>query len=454
MIARENMQATQPASKASPAASEASARVSLDDVPVNRFHIKMTALTFGAHFTDGYSIGTISIALTSLSSQMAIDPLWQGLLGSSALIGLFLGSLVTGWISDRIGRQKIFLFSFLLISIASLAQFFVTSLEMLFALRIIIGFGIGGDYSVGVTLLTEFVPKRARGMLVGCLSAVWTVGYVGATILGFYLTGTEAWRWLLASATIPSLLVLILRIGTPESPRWLVRMGRQEEAQAIVDRYIGKGVYIEENEAENLGYRMLFTKRYRRATAFSALFFAFDVIPYFAVYTFLPAILAGFGLAEDFTADLLLNIALLVGAGVGIWLTVKVSRRQFSTGAFAVCSVGLLVLTFVPSSYSTILIVAFALFTMAISAAGNLTAVFPAECLPTEVRASGIGFSTAVSRISSAIGTFLLPVMLAGIGMQPTMGILAGICVAATVMCFAWAPNTQDMTLAQASSGE
>ena len=435
-------------------AEEVAKPISLDDVPINRFHIKMTVLTFGAHFTDGYSIGTISIALAALALQMDISPLWQGLLGSSALIGLFLGSLVTGWVSDKIGRQKIFLFSFVLIGLASFLQLFVTSLGALLALRILIGFGIGGDYSVGVTLLTEFVPRKARGVLVGCLSAVWTVGYVGATILGFYLVGSDAWRWLLASATVPSLIVLFLRIGTPESPRWLIRMGRREEAQKIVDTYIGPNVTVEENQVENLGYKMLFTKRYRKATAFSALFFAFDVIPYFAVYTFLPSILASFGLAEDFTTDLLLNIALLVGAAIGIWLTLKVTRRQFSTGAFAVCSIGLLTLTLAPGASPVVLIIAFALFTMAISAAGNLTAVFPAECLPTEVRSSGIGFATAVSRISSAISTFLLPLSLVGIGMTGTMAILAGVCVLGTIMCFAWAPNTEDKTLAEASAGE
>ncbi len=88
-----------------------SEKIRMDDVPLNRFHIRIAGLTFGAHFIDGYILGLIGFALIQLKPIMALTPLWEGLLGSAALIGLFLGSLILGWISDYIGRQKIFSFS-------------------------------------------------------------------------------------------------------------------------------------------------------------------------------------------------------------------------------------------------------------------------------------------------------------------------------------------------------
>ena len=97
--------------------------VALDDVPLNRFHVKIAGLTFGAHFTEGYALGTIGYALSSLNRQIPLDAFWMGLLGSSALIGIFLGSLVFGWLSDKLGRQKIFLLSFIIITAAAFAQF-------------------------------------------------------------------------------------------------------------------------------------------------------------------------------------------------------------------------------------------------------------------------------------------------------------------------------------------
>ncbi|HBC0724259.1 TPA: MFS transporter [Escherichia coli] len=141
--------------------------VRMDDLPLNRFHCRIAALTFGAHLTDGYVLGVIGYAIIQLTPAMQLTPFMAGMIGGSALLGLFLGSLVLGWISDHIGRQKIFTFSFLLITLASFLQFFATTPEHLIGLRILIGIGLGGDYSVGHTLLAEFSPRRHRGILLG-----------------------------------------------------------------------------------------------------------------------------------------------------------------------------------------------------------------------------------------------------------------------------------------------
>ena len=83
--------------------------VRMDDLPLNRFHCRIAALTFGAHLTDGYVLGVIGYAIIQLTPAMQLTPFMAGMIGGSALLGLFLGSLVLGWISDHIGRQKIFL---------------------------------------------------------------------------------------------------------------------------------------------------------------------------------------------------------------------------------------------------------------------------------------------------------------------------------------------------------
>ncbi len=112
--------------------------VRMDDLPLNRFHCRIAALTFGAHLTDGYVLGVIGYAIIQLTPAMQLTPFMAGMIGGSALLGLFIGSLVLGWISDHIGRQKIFTFSFLLITLASFLQFFATTPEHLIGLRILI----------------------------------------------------------------------------------------------------------------------------------------------------------------------------------------------------------------------------------------------------------------------------------------------------------------------------
>lgn len=432
--------------------------VKIDDLPIGKFHIKIAGLTFGAHFTDGYILGLIGIAFTLINPQMQLDPFWQGLIGSSALLGLFFGSLFFGWISDHLGRQKIFLISFVLITLASVMQFYVESAFQLFLCRVLIGIGLGGDFSVGHAMLAEFSPRKHRGVLLGSFSVIWTFGYVAATFVGTALLplGDDAWRWMLASSAIPAALILIARIGTPESPRWLIHKGRVEEARAIVKKHLGANVEIDEEVVtrKHSGYKALFSPEYRKRTAFNCLFFICIVMPYFAIYTFLPSILQKMGLAEGFGTEMMLNALLVVGALMGIWCTVKFSRRGFLINSFLILAASLFLLVLLPSSMAWLMVALFGLFTLVLSAVSNLVGVYPAESFPTEVRAGGIGLATAASRLGSALSTFLLPVSVAGIGLNPTMAILAGILLLGAFISIAWAPETKYLTLTDCGRGE
>ncbi|WPO98459.1 MFS transporter [Pseudomonas sp. HR96] len=426
----------------------------IDDVPIGRFHIKLAGLTFGAHLTDGYILGLIGIAFTQLGPQMRLDAFWQGLIGASALFGLFVGSLFFGWLSDKVGRQKIFLVSFLLIAVASWLQFHVESALALVLCRVLIGIGLGGDYSVGHAMLAEFAPRRQRGLLLGSFSVVWTLGYVAATFIGTAMLGLgdNAWRWMLASSALPATLILIARIGTPESPRWLVNQGRIGEARAVVAKHLGAHVALDENPAgeHRSGYAVLLNREYRKRTAFNCLFFVCIVMPYFAIYTFLPSILHTLGLAQGFGTGLLLNLMLIVGAVLGIACIVRFSRRGFLINSFVILAVSLLLLAVLPGKAPWLMVLAFGVFTLVLSAVSGLVGVYPAESFPTEVRASGIGLATAMSRLGSAISTFLLPMSVVGLGMSPTMAILAAILGVGALAAWAWAPETGALTLDQA----
>jgi len=156
------------------------------------------------------------------------------------------------------------------------------------------------------------------------------------------------------------------------------------------------------------------------------------------------------GLAEGFGTELMLNMLLILGALIGIWCTVKFSRRGFLINSFIILAVSLFVLTMLPGSAAFLMVLVFGLFTLVLSAVSNLVGVFPAESFPTEVRASGIGLATAVSRLGSAISTFLLPMSVAGIGLNPTMAILAGILALGALLSYAWAPETKSLSLSEA----
>ncbi|MFD7923811.1 MFS transporter [Streptomyces sp. NPDC059740] len=429
---------------------------SFDDAPLNRFHLKITALTFGANFSDGYQLGVIGIALTLIAPQMHLGAVWQGMLGASALIGIFVGSITLGWLADRIGRQKLYMLNFALITVASVAQLWANGPGLLFVLRVLIGLGIGADYAIGPTLVAEFCPRRQRGFLLASLTAMWTVGYICSFFFGHYLTGFggESWRWLLASGALPAAIVLALRIGTPESPRWLVSKGRDEEARAVVARYIGPDVDFDSvrstapaESAPSASYRELFRPGQWRATMFGILYYNCQVIPYFAIYTFLPVVLAKFAMDETVTVDGLLNGFLLLGSVVGLWCVARFSRRAFVTGSFVVMAVALGPMGLWPGGPKVVLFVLFLVFTLVMSASSNLDQVYPPELFPTALRGSGVGLLNGLSRVGSAVGTFLLPLSIDHLGFATSMTILTAFLVLGAIVSAAWAPETAGTAL-------
>jgi putative MFS transporter len=233
-------------------------------------------------------------------------------------------------------------------------------------------------------------------------------------------------------------------------------MGRVEEARAIVRKYIGENAVMDESVDANSkqAYKVtdLFNKQLWRRTTFGSLFYMCQVVPYFAIYTFLPTILSKLGFEETFGVDMVLNLFLLVGALAGVWCTEKLTRRGFTINTFIILTISLFALTVLPQGQHTIAIIVFAIFTFVMSAASNLTLVYPAELFPTEVRGTGVGLTTAVSRIGSAVGTFLLPISVSSMGMAPSMIGMSIILFIGTIVSIAWAPETKSLSLNEASN--
>ncbi|MHC6595164.1 MFS transporter [Arthrobacter sp. C152] len=418
----------------------------LDELPFSRFHLKITAMTFGANFSDGFALGIIGAVLPALTDQMNLSGFWEGMLASSALIGLFFGSLFLGRVSDVIGRQRVYVLNFILIAVASALQFFAPNVEVLFVLRLLIGFGLGADYAVGPTLLSEFAPRKSRGFMLASLTVMWTVGYVLANVMGAYIDfGPDTWRWLLASGAIPAVIVLLVRIGTPESPGWLISQGRVSEAKAIIRRFLNVEMNPSDYEVEVTSgrYRELFGRGMRKRTAFGAIFFSALVLPYFAIYTFVPTILDGLKVSDYDLQNLLINLFLLAGGIVGLWFMHKMSRRSFTIWTFVILVISLVVLGLVSDMSAFILMAPFLVYSFVMSGGSNITQVYPPELFPTRLRGSGVGLLNSISRIAAAAGTFALPLTLDSWGIPGTMFALAGVLLCGLVVTLMWAPATE-----------
>lgn len=441
---------------------EQGAGIDYDDAPLMRFHLRVAVASTGGVFADGFGLGIIGIALSLAAPELELGALWQGLLGGASLAGLFAGALLTGPAADHFGRRPIFAYNMLIAAALSAVQFEAATGTQLLALRIAIGFLLGTDYVVSKALLTEFAPLRLRGRILGILSIAWAGGYACAYACGFALatSGAQSWRWMLLISAIPCLLITPLRIGMPESPVWLVKHGHAARAAQVVRDRLGKHIRAPAGVGAVTGpasavsstaptgrWRQLFSSRWRVRTLVACTFFTCQVIPYFAVGTFVAQVMSALHLQGGYAGGLIYNLALFAGAIVGLLVVDRLSRRGFLVGSFVVAALTMAILTAWPGAGPGIQILLFALFAGVLSAASNLVYVYLPELFPTDLRASGIGMAVAASRVGSAVGTFLLPLVVATYGVRTALEACVAVLALGAIVCQRWAPETRRMRL-------
>nr|WP_315595354.1 MFS transporter [uncultured Cupriavidus sp.] len=428
-------------------------RILMEDLPLRRFHAQVAFSGTGGQFSDGFVLGIIGIAVSMAAGPLQLNAMWMGLLGAASLAGLFIGSIFAGPFADKHGRRTIFAYDMLLFAAISAAQFFVTSPEQLLVLRLLLGLILGADYVVSKSLVTEYAPRRYRGRLLSVLAAAWAAGYVGAYLVGFQMRdlGPDAWRYMLMASGVPALLIFPLRMGVPESPLWLMKRGRREEALAIVRRKLGPEVDLvvpESVATQRQGaWAQLFSPRWRRNTLVACVFYTCQVIPYFALGTFAPKVLQALQVKDSFVGGAVYNVLLFIGAIIGLLLIDRLSRRTFLVATFYLSAIALAVLTFGQfGPIGTMLV--FGAFACILSAAANLEFVYPPELFPTHLRASGVGLAVASSRFGSAFSTFLLPLAVQNVGVHAALGACVAILVFGGVFCHFLAPETGSDNLA------
>lgn len=428
--------------------------IDYDELPLRLFHLRIGIASAGAAFSDGYGLGIVGISLGLATPELALTPVWLGLLGGAALAGLFAGALLAGRLADHYGRRPIYAWNMLLLGALSALQFFVDSAAQLLILRVAIGFALGTDYVVSKALLCEFAPRRLRGRVLGPLAIAWAAGYACAYLVGFALSdfGTDSWRWMLLTSAVPCLLVAPLRITIPESPLWLVNHGHVERAARVVRETLGQLVRPPQRTAAPPmaagRWSQLFSARWRLRTVVGCTFFTCLVIPYFAVGTFVAQVMSALDLKGGYAGGLFYNLSLLLGSIAGVFVVDRIPRRSFLVGSFTITAATMLVLALWTSITPVAMVILFAVFAGVLSAASNLTFVYLPELFPTDLRGSGIGLAIAASRVGSAVSTFLLPVVVAAHGARTALGACVVVLAIGAVVCQRWAPETRQVKLA------
>jgi putative MFS transporter len=260
---------------------------------------------------------------------------------------------------------------------------------------------------------------------------------------------------------VVSAVVLALRHGTPESPRWLVEKGRADEARELITQVLAVPVTADqlvEAKADSIRpgrIRQLFRGLFLRRILFITLLYTCQVIPMWALLTFGPQLLSAFGFESDLVDMLgpaLISALFLIGCIPALRLLETRGRRPVAIWSFALMTVPLSVLGLWQGAPIWAVIGCFCLYAFFAGAPGILEWLYPNELFPTAIRASAVGTAVALSKVGAAIGTYLVPVSLTHLGLAPTM--YAGVVITAIglLACVAWAEETTDRSLHEASA--
>jgi putative MFS transporter len=440
----------------------------IDEAPASRFHRKLLIACCGGPFLDGYILSLIGVALIGFAADIPVSSAEQGMIGAASLIGIFFGATVFGALTDKIGREKMYALDLTVLVAACALSALVTAPWQLIVLRLVIGLAVGADYPIATSLLTEFTPRKSRGLMIGLSGFAWSAGAMSAFLVGFIVVtlsgGHQLWRWLLFSGAIVGVIVVLMRRGIPESPRWLISKGRAEEAQEVLRTVYGKDVSLSSELFEGVAstsrspwsdVKTIVRGGYLKRTIMCGTLYFAQITPQYALYTFGTTILVTAGITGDNAATLgELVIAALFAAGVipALKLVETWGRRPMTVVPFALMVVPLLALGLWTGSPAWFVVSAFAFYAFVSGGPSILEWIYPNELFPTEVRASAVGVAVGISRIGAATGTYLLPLSLERIGLGATLLIGAAITLIAFVVCLTWAPETKGRSLAETSS--
>ncbi len=220
----------------------------MDNAKISGHHWKIMFISGMGFFTDAYDLFIIGVVMTLLKDLWHVGKLEESLVESTALLASALGALLFGRVADMLGRKRIYGVEVLVLAVGAIACAFAPNILWLIGLRFILGIGIGGDYPVSATIMSEYAGKNHRGIMVTLVFAMQAAGLIvgplfGAALLSTHLSHDLIWRILLAFGAVPALAVFWQRRKLKETPRFLHANGKHEdESGKIVDIETGKTV--------------------------------------------------------------------------------------------------------------------------------------------------------------------------------------------------------------------
>jgi MFS transporter, AAHS family, 4-hydroxybenzoate transporter len=369
--------------------------------------------------TDGLGLFTTGVISTPLLKEWGIGRDQLSLLGYTQMGGMALGSVLLGWISDRIGRKNAY-FSCLALQFAgSLLCWTAGDIWTLSGYRFITGLGLGGITPLATTLISEWTSRHVRSVVVACVIVSVPLGGSLAGFLANWLIPAYGWRSMfLVGAVLPLLLLVLFSQLLPESPKYLaLRPARHRQLAQALNRLLGqprfdgteKFVVTEQARTSSNWFATIWNSHYWRATAIIWIAFTFNTL---VLYIFTNSLTVLFDSAGRDTRMANLALSLFSGGGVvgsiggaylmGLWGSRGVGTVAAFIGAAATAAIGVLLLLPLGASTLPLYAACFAGGAVVNGMQSYLYAV-SAHSYPTEIRGSAVGVAQAFSRFGGLL---------------------------------------------------
>jgi putative MFS transporter len=397
-------------------------------------------------FFDGFDV-YVAATVLGATLQSGFSTIGQNAqFVSVTFLGMMLGSLLTGFLGDRYGRRFTYQANLAVFGFASIASAFAPSMNVLILLRGIMGLGLGAEMVVGFSTLTEFVPPRARGRWLGALSAMVVSSLPISGLVATAIIPRFGWRAMFVLGGLGALAVWYLRKALPESPRWLESVGRDEEANALlqaIEREVSsqRGPLPPPSKLTTTqklsGLRSLFGPVLLPRVIVGAVTLIVANTLIYGFVLWLPTFFVreGRSIAASFGSSLVMSIGAPIGSAIGAFTSDSWGRKPTIVGAS-------LLTIFVGSFYPFIkdpvvlVVVGFLLMIPIYIQVTLLFAIYVPELFPTEVRMRASGICNTFGRGATIITPFLVVALLKSHGIGGVLSFMIALLIVQILLVF------------------
>ena len=451
----------------------------LDNNVPTAFIWRLTLLATLGGFLFGYDTSNIGAALTFIPYQL--NSFGEGYLVAGASLGAAAGALLAGPLTDRFGRKKLLIADALIYAIGALLSAFTWHVSVLLFARTLIGLAIGADSAIATAYIAEYAPAKRRGALSMLQQWMITVGILVSYLVALVIlkvfpgsSGTD-WRWFFGLGALPAIAGLILRVEMPESPRWLIRKGRYDDAQAAFDKL---NVDVSVDDVEYTAHQLEqddakteraaskgWTPGVRRALYIVCIFFVFQQITGINVPLYYgPSLMASYfqsgnSLVDQATAGIAVTTIMTLVNVIATYFAFRyidrIGRRKLAMGGFAgmavfavVAAIGVGTMTGTGRVWVGMIGLSLFIASFAIGVGGTGWLI-QGEMFPTAVRGQAASIAATVDWVANYALIEAFPASQRAIGLGWVLVCFAVLCVAAIAFVGKFLPETKELTVEQ-----